>query len=59
MAFTPSCFNAAMFALDGIVEGEWTCPTPCLARNARCVPEGSRAIVIGELAKPHGFKRIR
>ena len=48
-----------MFARAGTAVGLSVCPSPCRARKATRVPDGSEAIVIGEEGYPHGFARSR
>lgn len=52
---TPRLFRAAMFALEGIWEGEWWWFFPCREMKAICAPEGREVIDIGEEGKPHGY----
>lgn len=48
-ARTPICLRAAMLARAGTALGLMLCSLPWRARNAMRVPEGSSAIVMGEL----------
>lgn len=44
-----------MLAREGTLLGLMECSLPCRAMNATRVPEGSWAIVIGELGYPQGY----
>ena len=38
ISVTPDCFNASIFALKLILEGEITCPLPCLGKKQTSLP---------------------
>ena len=50
---TPRIFSAYMLARDGRLVGRWTCPLPCLGRNATGLP-ASLPTTIASLGSPYG-----
>lgn len=55
---TPRDLRAAIFALEGTLEGAMEWLIPCRAMKAICWPDGSAAMDIGDEGYPHGWGEV-